>query len=86
MVKSRGRLPSFFIAINRFLAYNLRSSGSKIKNTNYIRKNIFFDGFEDGDIRLEMAKNSHKNICVNLKKHIKSLSPSPPKQAAPRLD
>jgi len=33
-----------------------------------------------------MAKNSHKNICVNLKKHIKLLSPSPPKQAAPRLD
>nr|DAQ90312.1 MAG TPA: hypothetical protein [Caudoviricetes sp.] len=34
-------MPSFFVAINQFCEYNLRSSGSKIKNTNYIRK-IYF--------------------------------------------
>nr|DAU01188.1 MAG TPA: hypothetical protein [Caudoviricetes sp.] len=34
-------MPSFFIAMNQFYEYNLYSRGSKIKNTNYIRK-IFF--------------------------------------------
>ena len=48
-----------------------------------IYEKYIFGDFEDGDIRLEMAKNSHKNIFVNLKKHIKLLSPSPPKQLEP---
>nr|DAW78849.1 MAG TPA: hypothetical protein [Caudoviricetes sp.] len=60
--------------------YIVEAAKSKIR---IIYEKYIFDDFEDGYIRLEMAKNSHKNICVNLKKHIKLLSPSPPKRLEP---
>ena len=58
-------------------------SKSKIR---IIYEKYIFRDFKDGETRLKTAKNSHKNICLKYKKPIKLLSPSPPKQAAPRLD